>query len=87
MAAADKNAAASKMAAALAMVEAVVAKGRTVKLPDGKYAGAGKTVSLPEDEVTRLRSLGFLVAEAAPAAAAPEGSNPDGGGSTSPSQE
>jgi len=41
------------------LVDAVVAKRRTVKVA-GKDHGPGETVSLPADEVERLRERGFL---------------------------
>jgi hypothetical protein len=50
------------------LVEAVVARGRTIhdQLKPGEdpvLKKAGETVRLPEPEVKRLRALGFLVPE------------------------
>lgn len=48
------------------LVAATVARGRTVHDLDGKRHIAGEEVSLPADEVKRLRGLGFLVDPKAP---------------------
>ena len=44
-------------------VSAVVADGRTIHGDEGKLYVAGSTASLPEEEVDRLRELGFIVKE------------------------
>lgn len=45
------------------LVEALVAHGRTVKSPGGKYCGPGEIIELPAAEVEALTELGFLVDE------------------------
>lgn len=45
-------------------VKAIVAPGRTLSFP-GEQCGPGAEVRLPQEEVVRLRALGYLVDPAA----------------------
>ncbi|CUI48101.1 hypothetical protein EUC41_31195 [Achromobacter denitrificans] len=56
----DKGPAAAKL------VAAVVARGRTLLVDDGKSLAAGEEIELPAAEVERLRQLGFLEDPEAP---------------------
>jgi len=57
----------------VALVKAVVARGRTITVEDKSF-GPGSLVDLPAEEVTRLKALGFLVvAEGEIAPALPTG--------------
>lgn len=67
MSALSKHEQGAGKAADLRLLQAIVARGRTVQDLDGKKRVAGEEVSLPKADIDRLRARGFLVDPKKPA--------------------